>query len=225
MGLIADNLRHLRAEIAAVARACGREPESVELMAVSKTFPASVVDEARQAGQTLFGENRVQEAEAKIPATVSRDLRWHLIGHLQSNKARRAVELFDCIQSLDSEKIVSRLGRAAAELKKDLAVFVQVNIGDEPQKHGVEPDQIGAVVEMVDSSAHLKLRGLMAIPPFHVDPRPFFRRLRELQEQCNRGREKPLDELSMGMSGDWRIAIEEGATLIRVGTSIFGSRG
>lgn len=225
MGPVTDNLRQLRTEIAAVARACGREPENVQLMAVSKTFPASAVDEARQAGQLLFGENRVQEAETKIPATVARDLRWHLIGHLQSNKARRAVELFDAIQSLDSEKIAARVGRAAEELEKDLSVFIEVNIGQEPQKHGVEPDKVGAMIEVVDAFPRLKLRGLMAIPPFEVDPRPFFRRLRELQESCNRGRKESLTELSMGMSGDWRVAIEEGATLIRVGTAIFGSRG
>ncbi len=226
MSSIAANLQRLREEIAEQVRACGRQPEEVRLLAVSKTFPPPAVVEALGAGQTLFGENRVQEAEEKIPRCPP-EARWHLIGHLQSNKARRAVELFDVIETLDSPKLARRLGRIAAELSRTVEVLIQVNVGHEPQKFGVEEDEVEGLAAVVDAEPNLRLRGLMTIPPWDLDPeavRPYFRRLRQALETLNRGRAEPLRELSMGMSGDWRVAVQEGSTLLRIGTTIFGPR-
>jgi PLP dependent protein len=224
---IPDNLRRLRQDIAEAAAACGRSPEAVRLLAVSKTFPPSAVDAAAGQGQWLFGENRVQEAELKIPDVTATGLEWHLIGHLQSNKAKRAVELFDVIQTVDSEKLALRLSRLAEEVPKMLPVFIQVNIGGESQKNGVAPSKLPALVETIDSLRALRLVGLMAIPPYEEDSeasRPYFRELHRLLEETNRWRSSPLPELSMGMSHDYRVAIEEGATLVRVGTAVFGDR-
>ncbi len=217
---IAANLERLRADIADEARRAGRDPATVRLMAVSKTFPPAAVREAALAGQRLFGENRVQEAEEKIPVVADPSLEWHLIGHLQSNKVNRAVELFDAIQSLDSPKLAAKVGRAAIERGKSLDVYIQINIGDEPQKYGVSADQLPEMIETVKAHPSLVLRGLMAIPPFDADPRPHFRRLRQLRDAAA----TPMTELSMGMSGDWRAAVQEGSTLIRIGTAIFGRR-
>lgn len=224
VGEISDNLSRLLEEINRAARDCGRDPGSVKLLAVSKTFPPRAVEEASRAGQILFGENRVQEAEAKIAAVQTAGIRWHLIGHLQSNKARRAAELFDAVQSVDSEKIARKLGNAADGLSKDLPVFIQVNAGDEPQKHGVPPESVASLAKVIDTFPRLRLSGLMAIPPFHEDPRPHFKRLRRLLEELNRGRVRPIPDLSMGMSADWEVAVQEGATLLRIGTAIFGER-
>ena len=224
---IAANLKHLYLEIASIARGCGRDPGQIQLLAVSKTFPARAVRQAYEAGQTLFGENRVQEAEIKIPQAKAAGIQWHLIGHLQSNKARRAAELFDVIQSLDSEKIATKVGHHARELRKTIQVFVEVKIGRESQKEGAWPEQATALARVVESIPSLQLLGLMAIPPYDEDPehsRPYFRQLRELLEEINRDRARPLTQLSMGMSHDYRIAIEEGATLLRIGTAIFGPR-
>jgi pyridoxal phosphate enzyme (YggS family) len=187
-----------------------------------------VIEEAVEAGQLRFGENRIQEAIDKIPQLPNPALQWHLIGHLQSNKARRAVELFDMIETLDRPKIVRRVGALAEDLGKDLEVLIQVNVGAEVQKSGINPKELPTIVDLVESFPRLKLRGLMAIPPYASDPeasRPYFRELRRLVEQLNKNRSAPLPELSMGMSHDFQIAIEEGATLVRVGTAIFGRRG
>jgi PLP dependent protein len=224
---ISDNLRRLRQDIDEVTRASGRAPESVRLLAVSKTFSASAVDSAAEAGQLLFGENRVQEAENKIPEVKAAGLEWHLIGHLQSNKVKRAIEIFDVIQTVDSERLARRINQLAEEIRKVIPVFVQVNIGDESQKSGVAEQDLVPLVKTVDSFAQLLLVGFMAIPPYHEDSeasRPYFRRLCRLQEETNRWRTTPLRELSMGMSHDYRVAIEEGATLLRVGSAVFGER-
>lgn len=225
---VAARLQGLRHDIETVARASGRDPQDIRLLAVSKTFAADVIEEAWQAGQRLFGENRVQEAEAKIPQVRLAGIEWHLIGHLQSNKARRALELFNVIQSVDSEKLARQLGRYAQERQTVLPVFIDVNIGQEPQKHGILPDQAHQLSGLVDGLPGLRLVGLMALPPFHEEAeksRPYFRRLRDLLDSLNRRRPgSPLAELSMGMSHDYRVAIEEGATLLRIGTAIFGPR-
>lgn len=225
---VAARLQDLRRDIETVARASGRDPQDIRLLAVSKTFAADVIEEAWQAGQRLFGENRVQEAEAKIPQVKLAGIEWHLIGHLQSNKARRALELFNVIQSVDSEKLARKLGRYAQERQTVLPVFIDVNIGQEPQKHGILPDQAHQLSGLVDGLPGLRLVGLMALPPFHEEAeksRPYFRRLRDLLDSLNRRRPgSPLAELSMGMSHDYRVAIEEGATLLRIGTAIFGPR-
>ncbi len=224
---IASNLERLSGEIESIARGCGRNPEEIHLLAVSKTFSAVCVKQAHQWGQTLFGENRVQEAEEKIPSVDVSGLEWHLIGPLQSNKARRAVQLFDVIQTLDRPKIVPKLDACAEEMGKILRVFVEVKLGVEPQKHGLAPQDVLGMVEQVDSMPRLKLQGLMAIPPYQEEvegSRPYFRQMADLLAEINGRRQQPLKELSMGMSHDYRIAIEEGATLLRIGTSIFGPR-
>ncbi len=225
---IARNLARLRDRIEARAIAASRDPSEIKLLAVSKTFSPEKVEQAFQSGQRNFGENRIQEAEHKIPQLKELQIEWHLIGHLQSNKARKAVELFDVIQTVDSPKIASRISRIAEEAGKAQRVYLQVNIGEEQQKSGVQPQQAEGLSETIDSLAGLELLGLMAIPPFHEDPersRPYFRRLAQLLSSLNSRRSQPLRGLSMGMSHDFEVAIEEGATLLRVGTAIFGARG
>lgn len=224
---IRANLEKVRGQITETALACGRDPASVDLLAVSKTFGPEVVDVAAAAGQTAFGENRVQEAEGKIPLVKTPEINWHLIGHLQSNKARRAVQLFDVIESVDSEKLARILDRDAAEQGKRLLVFVEVNVGEESQKSGVPPSELLQTLRVVASLDHLELLGLMAIPPWSDDPemsRPYFRRLAALLDEVNRALAVPLRQLSMGMSHDFKVAIQEGSTLVRVGTAIFGER-
>ena len=222
-----SRLDSLLAEIDRTARSCGRDGRDIQLLAVTKVFPAAVVSHAAAAGQIRFGENRVQEAAAKIPAVGDPALEWHLIGHLQSNKVRRAVALFDVIQTLDSEKLVSRVARCAREMGKALPVYIQVNLGRETQKYGVDPGAAGQLVRLVDRSPPLVLRGLMAIPPYAADPeasRPYFRQLARLAREIGRTRPEPVTGLSMGMSHDYRVAIEEGATLLRIGSNLFGKR-
>lgn len=224
---IASNLKRLRDRIDSIARSCGRRPESIDLLAVSKTFPAAAVEQAYQVGQTSFGENKVQEAGLKIPAVGRKAIQWHLIGNLQLNKVRRAVELFDVIQTLDREKVVLKVARCAEELGKKVAVYIQVNVGSEDQKHGVEPGAVKQLVTLVDSQPGLDLLGLMGIPPHQKDPegsRPYFQKLAALLADVNGGRPEPLTRLSMGMSHDYSVAIEEGATLLRIGSAVFGPR-
>ena len=224
---IASNLERLSAQIESIARGCGRDPSEIRLLAVSKTFSADCVKQAHQWGQTLFGENRVKEAEEKIPSVDLPELEWHLIGPLQSNKARRAAQLFDVIHTLDRPKIVRKLNSCAEEMGKIVRVLVEVKLGTEAQKPGIPPQEVLDMVEQVDSMPGLQLQGLMAIPPYQEeaeDTRPYFRQMADLLTEINGRRQQPLNELSMGMSHDYRIAIEEGATLLRIGTSIFGRR-
>lgn len=224
---IAANLERLSGEIESIARGCDRDPADIRLLAVTKTFPAECVRTAHQWGQILFGENRVQEAEEKIPSVGVTGLEWHLIGPLQSNKAARAAQLFDVIQTLDRPKIVRKLSSCAEEMGKILRVLIEVKLGAEPRKHGLPPEEVQGLVEQVDSMPGLRLEGLMSIPPYQEiaeDCRPYFRQMADLLAEINERRERPLKELSMGMSHDYRVAIEEGATLLRVGTSIFGPR-
>ena len=225
---VAHNLNQLRTDIHLTAQACGRDPDSISILAVSKTFPPEAVEEASDAGQILFGENRVQEALSKIPAVRREGLIWHLVGHLQSNKARRAVESFDVIQTIDSAKLARRLSSCCEDLEKSVQVFIQVNIGSEPQKSGFSPSDLKTAVSLVDELPNLELIGLMTIPPLGDDAeqsRPYFRQMSSFLAQINRSRTRPLTELSMGMSGDYRVAIQEGSTLVRIGTAIFGTRG
>ncbi len=208
-------------------RESGRDSGAVQILAVSKTFPPQAVEEAYGAGQTAFGENRVQEAASKIPLCPGK-IEWHLIGPLQSNKARKAVELFDVIQTLDRPRIIHKTGRAAADLGKKLRVYLEINLAGEVQKHGARPDDFPYLLDAVERYPSLQLQGLMCIPPYSPDSemsRPFFRQLRRLLEPINQSHSAPLRQLSMGMSQDYEVAIQEGATLIRVGTAIFGPRG
>lgn len=227
MSEIGQNLRSLQEEIRKTERASNRDQGSVQIVAVSKTFSAEKVREAAAAGQQIFGENRVQEAEEKIQSLVDLDLEWHLIGPLQSNKASRATQLFDVIQTLDRPKLARKLAVYADEMGKILRVLIQVNIGREGQKAGVNPSGTADLIELVDEYPSLDLQGLMAIPPFHSDPeksRDYFKAMKDLLWEVNEGRSDPLSHLSMGMSADYSVAIEEGATMVRVGTRIFGER-
>jgi pyridoxal phosphate enzyme (YggS family) len=229
---IADRIARLRDEIAAAAHRAGRHPEEVSLMAVSKNFPPESIAVAYDAGIRLFGENRVQEFAAKKPGLARlRDATWHLIGHLQTNKAARAVELFDAIDSLDSLRLARKLDHAARELPRRLPVLIEINIGGEEAKSGVLSDsqELQELLGTAPQLAGLEFHGLMTIPPYHDDPnhsRPYFRKMRGLFERLARLKLEGLamETLSMGMSHDFQIAIEEGATSVRVGTAIFGER-
>jgi len=225
-----SRLHRVRERMSAAAIRAGREAADVKLVAVSKTHTAELVSEAVAAGVADFGENRVQEAEAKIPK-VGRDAAcWHLIGHLQANKARRAVELFDVIHSLDSESLARRLDRVCGELnREEFPVLIQVDLGHEQTKRGVQESELPKLIDAIAECEHLRLIGLMTLPPFFDEPervRPFFRRLRELRDELSSlgAFGKSPGDLSMGMTHDYEIAIEEGATIIRVGTAIFGER-
>ncbi|MGO8761356.1 MAG: YggS family pyridoxal phosphate-dependent enzyme [Desulfobaccales bacterium] len=226
MNAIAQNLEEVRAAIVTAARRAGRDPGSVRLVAVSKTVDLERIRAAMDAGQDLFGENYLQEARDKI-AVLGRRVGWHLVGHLQSNKARGAVELFDLIHAVDRGKLAGALDAAAARLGKVQDVLIQVNQGGEATKSGVAPEAAPALLKEVAGLPHLRVLGLMSMPPWFPDPeaaRPYFRALRELRDHLRGLTGLPLTELSMGMSGDFAVAVEEGATLVRVGTAIFGSR-
>lgn len=223
---IAANLEAVHRRIEAAAARAGRDPADVELVAVSKTYPPEAVRDAAAAGHLLFGENRVQEAAAKIPLCPSR-LRWHLVGHLQSNKAAAAVRLFDCIHSVDSPRLLLDLERHALEQGRRLSVLVQVNVSGEISKSGLPPSALPSVLDLVPTLRAVSVDGLMTIPPASENPedaRPFFRALRELRDAAAEAACVPLPHLSMGMTHDMDIAVEEGATFVRVGTGIFGAR-
>ncbi len=215
---IRANLAAVNARIEAACAKGGRRREEVTLVAVSKTFPAEAVTNAIAAGATHVGENKVQEARDKKPL-VAGTARWHLIGHLQSNKAKDAVRLFDVIETVDSVELAEKIAKAALAAGKRQEILLQVNVGREEQKSGADPKDLPALAREVAAIDGISLRGLMAIPPFDEDPRPHFRTLRELKERIG------VAELSMGMSEDFEIAIEEGSTIVRVGRAIFGARG
>jgi pyridoxal phosphate enzyme (YggS family) len=223
-------LTNVRRRIADAARRCGRAPEDITLVAVSKTHPAPLVRQAIDLGVTDLGENRVQEAELKIPEVGRTDARWHLIGHLQANKVRRAVKLFDVIHSLDSVSLAQRLERSCIEEGREaLKVLIQVDLAGEVTKSGIAVADLPGLVTAVSGSSRLKFLGLMVLPPFFEDTervRPFFRRLRELRDEFQAVGQfgQARGELSMGMTNDFEVAIEEGATILRIGTAIFGKR-
>lgn len=227
---IAANVAAIRQRIAQACARAGRAADEVTLVAVSKTVEPARIRAALAAGIRVLGENRVQEAQDKIAELRGEaSVQWHLIGHLQSNKARRAVELFDAVHSLESLKLAEKLAQAAAELGKRLPVFVEVNLGGEASKAGVAPEEVLPLCEAVGKLSALELKGLMAVPPFLDDAeklRPFFRRLCELRDEAQRAGvvDAHFRELSMGMSNDFEVAIEEGATFVRVGTALFGAR-
>lgn len=220
---VAERLREVEARIAQAARAAGRKPEEVTLVAVSKTFPAAAVRAAAACGQRHFGENYVQEARAKQDELAGLGLVWHLIGPIQSNKTREIAAHFDWVHGIEREKIARRLSEQRPDGLPPLNVCIQVNVSGEASKSGVAPDEVAALAGLVSSLPRLKLRGLMAIPEPGGDPRPRFRSLRSLRDGLN-AQGLALDTLSMGMSGDFETAIAEGATLVRVGSAIFGQR-
>jgi hypothetical protein len=217
---IRANLATVNAEIAAAAAAARRSPSDIALVAVSKTQPAARIVLAIEAGQRLFGENRVQEAEEKWPELKMRhpDLRLHMVGPLQRNKARRAVALFDAIESVDDPKLADAIAAAARHSDRCPDLFVQVNTGAEPQKHGIHPAEADSLIRYCRDDLHLPLIGLMCIPPIEEEPALHFALLREIAHRNG------IPQLSMGMSADFPVAIRFGATLVRVGTAVFGSR-
>jgi pyridoxal phosphate enzyme (YggS family) len=229
---IASNLAAIRERIARAALPAGRNPADVALMAVSKTQPAANLIEAYHAGQRLFGENRVQEFADKFPQLAELgDAEFHMIGHLQTNKTAKAAEIFGAVDSIDSAKLAQRLNDAAAKFGKTLDVLIEINVGGEEAKSGVAPNspELDSILRQASTWPYLRLRGLMTVPPFTEDrenARPYFRQLRELRDRlaaCNLPAMN-FDVLSMGMSHDFEVAIEEGSTCVRIGTAIFGDR-
>jgi len=221
-----ENLTRIRSRIDQACEHSGRQLDSVRLMAVSKNQPPERVAEAALAGLTLFGENRIQEAKVKIPLCPSQ-LEWHFIGHLQSNKSRDAVSLFQVVQGVDSLALAEELQKQAIKQARSLPILLEINVAGESSKFGWNPDRLLAELPQLNALNRLEVHGLMTIAPYAVDPeqvRPIFRRLRELRDRCTDLLGAPLPVLSMGMSGDLEVAIEEGATLVRVGTALFGER-
>ena len=224
-----QRLEKIKASISRAAEQCGRNPQSVRLVAVSKTVPSERVLEAVHAGVTILGENYIQEAREKFDALSAHPVAWHFIGHLQTNKAKYAVRLFDLIHSVDSIKLARELNKRAARINKIQNILVQVNISQEASKSGVHVENIKPLIKEASGMSNLRIQGLMTMPPFFNEPekaRPYFRALRDLRDELNREGvcDAGLPELSMGMTGDFEVAIEEGATLVRIGTAIFGAR-
>jgi len=223
MSDLLQNLKSVRERIANAASRSGRDPGEIKLVAVSKTHPAKTIHEAIDAGISVFGENKVQEAVGKIEELGRDGIEWHLIGHLQSNKARKAVQLFDVIHSIDSIELAERLERICIEEgRNELQVLIQVDLAGEETKAGIAEAELPDLIGRIKDFERLKLKGLMILPPFFDDPeatRPFFKRLHDIRDRLI-----PGGELSMGMSHDFEVAIEEGATIVRVGTAIFGER-
>jgi pyridoxal phosphate enzyme (YggS family) len=225
---ISNNLKNIQDAIVTTALACKRNPENIKLLAVSKRHSKESLQEAIDAGQLYFGENYIQEAQEKCSAF--KDIAFHFIGHVQSNKAKLAAELFSMVETVDRLKLANALNRHLETIDKDLDILIQVNIGNDPNKYGVSPDETEILLEKMQSLSRIRPKGLMTMPPFSIDPtetRAYFKDLRLLSLDCA---EKQLFydndnvELSMGMSHDFKIAIEEGSTSIRVGTAIFGER-
>ncbi len=224
-----DRIAQIQDRIAKAAEKCGRSPDEVKLVAVSKTKPMASIQKALDAGQDLFGENYIQEAREKVNALAATQARWHFIGHLQSNKAKYAVRLFDLIHSVDTVKLARELNKQAAKIGKVQPVLVQVNISRESSKSGTSREEAVDLVTQISTLENLSPGGLMTMPPFFDNPekaRPYFKALRELRDHI-RSLAIPgvaMHELSMGMTGDFEAAVEEGATLVRIGTAIFGGR-
>jgi hypothetical protein len=222
----AENLNFIRQRMAAACARAGREPSAVTLLAVSKTHPPETIQTAVACGQLYFGENKIQEAKAKISLCPGK-ARWQFIGHLQSNKVRDAVELFELIQGVDSLAIAREISKRAESAAKPMPVLLEVNVAGEGSKFGYPPAQLLAELKELNALPKIEIHGLMAIPPFSPVPekaRPYFQRLRELKTECEQILGAPLPQLSMGMSGDFEVAIEEGATMVRLGTALFGER-
>jgi pyridoxal phosphate enzyme (YggS family) len=229
MDSVAGNLAAIRERIGAACTRSGRDPADVKLVGVTKTVPIERIREGIEAGLEVLGENYVQEAVKKRAALADLSLSWHCIGHLQTNKAKMAVECFDWIETLDRESLAIELNRMAEKAGIKIPVLIQVNIGGEESKSGVRPDDLRSFSKLVSGFDLLDVRGLMALPPFFDQPeraRPHFRQMRELLDMLRQESFRPerLAELSMGMSGDFEVAVEEGSTMVRIGTALFGSR-
>lgn len=229
MDSVAENLAGIRERIEAACARAGRAPTGVRLVGVTKTVPVERIREGIGAGISILGENYIQEALRKKEALADLPVSWHCIGHLQTNKAKYAVECCDWIETLDRESLARELDRQAARVGRKITALIQVNIGGESSKSGITPEDLSPFFKTASQFENLEIRGLMALPPFFDQPeraRPYFRRMRELLDRLKQECSAPelLSELSMGMSGDFEVAIEEGATLVRIGTALFGSR-
>lgn len=223
---LAGNLATIQQRIRSACDRADREPNSVTLLAVTKTHPPATVKAAADLGLSVFGENKVQEAKAKIPLCPGKT-RWHFIGHLQSNKCRDAVELFEMIESVDSLSLAQEINKRAEQAAKRMPILLEVNVAGEASKFGYAPARLLAELKEINALSRLDIQGLMTVPPWTAEPekaRPHFERLRKLKLECEQNLRAPLPHLSMGMSGDFEIAIEEGATIVRVGTALFGPR-
>ena len=230
LNVLKENVRSVKSRIVKATASCGRDAKHIQLVSVAKTFPSSYTDMGFGLGLTNFGENRVQEATQKIEQLRPLPITWHFIGHLQSNKARTAVTYFDWIHSVDSEKLLKKLNQASGNLGKTPQVLIQADLAGEATNHGATGDTLRSLLETAMSCSALKVRGLMIMPPWNSDPeatRPYFQKLREIRDtlRLEGFDENALGELSMGMSHDFEVAIQEGATMIRVGTALFGKRG
>jgi PLP dependent protein len=227
--MISENRALIRDKIAAAAARSGRRPEEVRIVAAAKGQGREKIEEALAAGIRIIGHNYLQEASKELPEAPFPDVEFHMIGHLQKNKAGKAVELFNVIETLDDAHLAEALNRRAEPLNRTMGVMIQLNLSGEPQKSGISENEIEGLVEVIRDLPRLKLLGMMTMPPFFDDPdraRPYFARLRELREKLmGSGVLSPeMNELSMGMSGDYEVAVEEGATLVRIGTTLFGPR-
>lgn len=223
---LAENLANIQQRINAACVRAGRDPSTVTLLAVSKGHTPDAIREALDLGLQFFGESKIQEAKVKIPQCPGR-ARWHMIGHLQTNKARDAVQLFEMIHSVDSLHLAEEINKRADQMAKSMPVLIEVNLAGEASKFGYKPDSLLADLDQLNALQRLEIHGLMTMAPWSPDPeraRPVFRALRELKFRCEDKLGAPLQHLSMGMSGDFEPAIEEGATLVRIGTSLFGER-
>jgi pyridoxal phosphate enzyme (YggS family) len=221
-----ENLEAIQQRMAAACARAGRAPGTVTLIAVTKGQPPGEVAEAAKLGLTLFGENKVQEAKAKIPLCPGR-LHWHLVGHLQTNKCRDAVELFEMIQSVDSLHLAQEIDKRAEQAARTMPILLEVNAAGEASKFGYSPERLLSELNQINALPRLEIHGLMSVPPWTPNPetaRPLFRQLRALKDQCEQLLGAPLPRLSMGMTGDFEVAIEEGATMVRIGTALFGQR-
>lgn len=225
---VRERIEQVRRRIAEAAGRSGRDPNDVQLVAVTKSVAVSQIREALDAGLKVFGENRIQEAKGKVALLSSPSIQWHLVGTLQTNKSKLAVELFELIHSLDSVKLAASMDRHGAALRKQVRALIEVNLEGESDKSGLHESELLPLLQACRAYAHLTIEGLMAIPPFHRNPqdvRPYFRRLRLLRDRAaDTHPDFRLRHLSMGMSNDFEVAIEEGATLVRLGTAIFGNR-
>ncbi len=226
MTQIADNIAFVNEKIHESAGKAGRDSSDITLVAVSKTHSVQIINEAYDAGHRVFGENRVQEAVPKIEALPD-DIQWHLVGHLQRNKVKKAFPGFSFMQSLDSLRLARALSSHLADEKLQIDVLIQVDIAGEESKYGIDTEELSSLHDFIDSDNYMNLKGLMCIPPFFSNPedsRPYFVKLRKLLDNINKKYNKEYVELSMGMSNDYHVAVEEGATIVRVGTAIFGER-
>jgi pyridoxal phosphate enzyme (YggS family) len=223
---LAESLQNIQRRMREACDRSVRDPSSVTLLAVTKGQPPEAIMEVGRLGLTLFGENKIQEAKAKIPLCSGLS-RWQMIGHLQSNKVRDAIQLFEMIQSVDSLGLAEEISKRAGQAGKTMPILLEVNLAGEASKFGYKPESLLSDLSRINALPRLEIHGLMTVPPYTTDPnrlRPIFKQMRELKQRCEENLEAPLLHLSMGMSGDFEIAIEEGATIIRIGTALFGTR-